>query len=294
MAWIICGLLFAVAVYLAVKNFRMRQSLNAITEMLSSEIADESDITLAIKANDKYIKKLAKKLNTQLAELRRIKESFQEGDRELKDAVINITHDLKTPLTAIYGYLDLLDKEEKSETLERYISQISNRINAINLLTEELFRYTVISSVEDVLPEPINLCRVLEETLVSFYGMFEQNGITPIVSIPEAPITRVLDGNALSRIFGNIISNAIKYSDGDFSVTMKENGEIIFSNKAKALYGIDPLRLFERFFTVDPSKRSTGLGLSIAKSLIEKMHGGITAEYSEERLYITVWFDKNI
>lgn len=187
-----------------------------------------------------------------------------------------------------------MDKEEKSETLERYISQISNRINAINLLTEELFRYTVISSVEDVLPEPINLCRVLEETLVSFYGMFEQNGITPIVSIPEAPITRVLDENALSRIFGNIISNAIKYSDGDFSVTMKENGEIIFSNKAKALYGIDPLRLFERFFTVDPSKRSTGLGLSIAKSLIEKMHGGITAEYSEERLYITVWFDKNI
>lgn len=294
MAWIICGLLFAVAVYLAVKNFRMRKSLNAITEMLSSEIADEADITRAIKANDKYIKKLAKKLNTQLAELRRIKESFQEGDRELKDAVINITHDLKTPLTAIYGYLDLLDKEEKSETLERYISQISNRINAINLLTEELFRYTVISSVEDVLPEPINLCRVLEETLVSFYGMFEQNGITPIVSIPEAPITRVLDENALSRIFGNIISNAIKYSDGDFSVTMKENGEIIFSNKAKALYGIDPLRLFERFFTVDPSKRSTGLGLSIAKSLIEKMHGGITAEYSEERLYITVWFDKNI
>ncbi len=294
MAWIICGLLFAVAVYLAVKNFRMRKSLNAITEMLSSEIADEADITRAIKANDKYIKKLAKKLNTQLAELRRIKESFQEGDRELKDAVINITHDLKTPLTAIYGYLDLLDKEEKSETLERYISQISNRINAINLLTEELFRYTVISSVEDVLPEPINLCRVLEETLVSFYGMFEQNGITPIVSIPEAPITRVLDENALSRIFGNIITNAIKYSDGDFSVTMKENGEIIFSNKAKALYGIDPLRLFERFFTVDPSKRSTGLGLSIAKSLIEKMHGGITAEYSEERLYITVWFDKNI
>ena len=294
MAWIICGLLFAVALYLAVKNFRMRKSLNAITEMLSSEIADEADITRAIKANDKYIKKLAKKLNTQLAELRRIKESFQEGDRELKDAVINITHDLKTPLTAIYGYLDLLDKEEKSETLERYISQISNRINAINLLTEELFRYTVISSLEDVLPEPINLCRVLEETLVSFYGMFEQNGITPIVSIPEAPITRVLDENALSRIFGNIISNAIKYSDGDFSVTMKENGEIIFSNKAKALYGIDPLRLFERFFTVDPSKRSTGLGLSIAKSLIEKMHGGITAEYSEERLYITVWFDKNI
>lgn len=290
MPWIFCGFLFAVTVYLAVKLFVMRKNLNAITKMLSESLTCETDLTHVISANDKYIKKLAKELNTQLAELRRIKEGFSEGDRELKDSVINITHDLKTPLTAIYGYLDLLDKEEKSETLERYIAQISNRINAINLLTEELFRYTVISSVENIFPKPINLCRVLEETLVSFYGMFEQNGITPDISIPETPVTKVLDENALSRILGNIISNAIKYSDGDFSVKMDGNGKIVFSNKAKALAGTPTESLFDRFFTVAVAKRSTGLGLSIAKSLVEKMHGSITAEYADERLYISVYF----
>ena len=168
---------------------------------------------------------------------------------------------------------------------------ISNRVNAINLLTEELFRYTIIASSEIALSEHVNICRVLEETLVSFYVIFEQNSISPEITIPERAVTKSLDENALSRIFGNIISNAIKYGDGDLKVEMSENGEIVFSNKANSLKGSDISRIFDRFYTLDYSKRSTGLGLSIAKSLTEKMNGKIKADYIGESLVITLSFN---
>jgi signal transduction histidine kinase len=155
---------------------------------------------------------------------------------------------------------------------------------------EELFRYSVVASTPEVSPEPVNLCRVLEESLLSFYGSFTGQGIEPEVTIPEEEIRRNLDPTALTRIFGNIIGNAIKYSDGDFAVTLTPDGTVTFANTAAALSSVDVGKLFDRFFTVDSARKSTGLGLSIAKLLTERMHGTIGAEYAEGRLVITVRF----
>jgi hypothetical protein len=90
------------------------------------------------------------------------------------------------------------------------------------------------------------------------------------------------------KIFSNIISNAVKYSDGDFSVTMKEDGSVTFTNTAKELNAVSVGRLFDRFYTVEASRNSTGLGLSIAKLLTERMGGSIEAAYQSEQLHITV------
>ena len=127
--------------------------------------------------------------------------------------------------------------------------------------------------------------------MLSFIGPFEQKGITPNISLPDIPVPRNLDKSALSRIFGNVVSNAVKYSDGDFSVKMDGDGKTVFSNTAKGLSKADLGKLFDRFYTVDSARKSTGLGLSIAKLLTEKMGGSITAEYKNETLYITVCFE---
>ena len=236
------------------------------------------------------MRKLASEINVQLRLLRKERHRYQQGDRELKEAITNISHDLRTPLTAICGYLDLLDREEKNEAVRRYLSQIENRTEALKDLTEELFRYSVVTSSRKLNPEHMDLVRALEESLLSFYGAMQEKGIQPQITLPEEPVWRTLDTGAVNRIFSNIISNALKYSDGDFSVSMKKNGSITFSNTAHNLDAVAVGRLFDRFYTVETSRSSTGLGLSIAKLLTERMGGSIEADYSDGILYIHTKF----
>ena len=226
----------------------------------------------------------------QLRLLRKERHRYQQGDLELKKAVTNISHDLRTPLTAINGYLDLLEREEKSETVQRYLSQIQNRTEAMKNLTEELFRYSVVTSSQELKVERIDVVRALEESLLSFYAVMQEKGIQPEIELPEETVYRELDAGAVSRIFSNIISNALKYSDGDLSVVMDKNGCVTFGNTAHNLNAVTVGRLFDRFYTVEVSCNSTGLGLSIAKNLTECMGGSISAQYQNERLYVTIDF----
>jgi len=109
---------------------------------------------------------------------------------ELKEAVTNITHDLRTPLTAINGYLELLDREEKSENVQRYLAQIQNRTESLKNLTEELFRYSVVTSSQELRMERVDIVRALEENLLSFYAVMKEKGIRPEIKLPEDPVYR--------------------------------------------------------------------------------------------------------
>ena len=288
--WIICGVFAVVIIILAIKIRMMQKSMDEICSCLSEHLSSDTNQLITVSSSDKHVRHLASEIARQLAELRRQRRQYINGDRELKEAVTNISHDLRTPLTAICGYLELLEAEEMTDNTRRYVEQIANRTEALKSLTEELFRYSVVSSVSALSYEKVNVGRVLEDTLISFYGAFEQKNITPNISLPEGTIIRSLDKSALSRIFGNIISNAVKYSDGDFSVTMTDAGEITFSNTASELSSVDVGKLFDRFYTVDSARKSTGLGLSIAKLLTERMGGCITADYKGNTLSITLSF----
>ena len=288
--WIICGVLAVIIAILVIKIRMMQKSMDEICSCLSEHLSSDTNQLITVSSSDKHVCHLASKIARQLTELRRQRRLYISGDRELKEAVTNISHDLRTPLTAICGYLELLEAEEMTDNTRRYVEQISNRTEALIALTEELFRYSVISSVSDLSYEKVNVGRVLEDTLISFYGAFEQKNITPNISLPDSVIVRILDKSALSRIFGNIISNAVKYSDGDFSVTMSDTGEITFSNTASELSSVDVGKLFDRFYTVDSARKSTGLGLSIAKLLTERVGGCISADYKGNTLSITLSF----
>ena len=288
--WILCGMLAIAVVFLVLKIVIMQRSMDEICACISEHLSSDTNRLVTFSSSDRHVRHLASEIAKQLAELRRQRRRYTNGDRELKEAVTNISHDLRTPLTAICGYLDLLETEKMTENTKRYVEQIANRAEVLKSLTEELFRYSVISSVSDLSYERVNLGRVLEDTLISFYGAFEQSSITPQISLPNSPVLRTLDKSALSRIFGNIVSNAVKYSDGDFSVTVTELGEIAFSNAASRLSSVDVGKLFDRFYTVDSARKSTGLGLSIAKLLTERMNGHISASYQNGRLTITVAF----
>ena len=162
-------------------------------------------------------------------------------------------------------------------------------------LTEELFRYSVIAGTTEKLHfEPVCLNDILEQSLAGFYGTLSERGIVPDIALSGQSIERTLDRHALRRIFDNILSNAVKYSDGDLSVRLSPDGTVWFENHAKDLDAMQTAHLFERFYTVQTARNTarsgTGLGLSIAKLLTEKMGGNIADEYNEGKLSIFILF----
>lgn len=287
--WSFIGILVLLVLVLLIKIRILHKAAVEIAEAFADRLATDTNTLIDISSRDRRMRRLADTVNVQLRRLRADRHRFRQGDAELKNAVTNISHDLRTPLTAICGYLDLLEKEKKSEAVERYVGIIRNRCELLTLLTEELFRYSVILSEENgVSAKPVVLNRVLEESAAAFYTVFRERGIVPSIRMPEEKVVRTLDASALSRVFANLLQNAVKYSDGDLEITLYETGEIVFANMASGLDEIQVGRLFDRFFTVASARKSTGLGLAIARSLVEQMGGSISAEYENERLCICI------
>lgn len=286
----ICFLLAIAVIVLLIKIYLMKKSAREITEKLSEKLSADTNTLIDISSGDRDMCDLAENLNVQLKQLREERLRFKHGDTELKEAVTNISHDLRTPLTAVFGYLDLLEREEKSDTVNQYLGQIRGRTEAMKQLTEELFRYSIVASSKPLKYERLCINSVLEESLAEFYGAIVQQGITPEIEITETRVERTLDKTALKRIFGNIIGNAVKYSCGDLFVTLAGDGTATFSNTAEGLDSVTVGKLFDRFYTVETAGNSTGLGLSIAKLLAEQMGGTITAEYADNRVIITLKF----
>lgn len=290
--WSLIAILLIIIVLLIIKICLMKKSAREISESFLDRLTEDTNTLIDISSRDRHMRKLAQEINIQLNKLKEERHRFQQGDRELKDAVTNISHDLRTPLTAVCGYLDLLEREETSEDAGRYLAVIRSRTEILRQLTEELFRYSVFTSAADKAPgEPVILNRLLEDSISAFYAALKQRGITPRITLPEEKIRRTLSRSACSRLFGNLISNALKYSDGDLEITLKDTGEIIFSNHASRLDRIQVERLFDRFYTVETaSSLSNGLGLSIARTLTEQMGGAISAGYEDGILRICILF----
>ena len=288
----VCILLAVVTVLLLIKIALLRKAADEIRAEFAARLITDTNAGIGISSNDRKMRRLAADIDRQLKLLRKEHIRYAQGDRELKEAITNISHDLRTPLTAICGYLELLEREDTSETVRKYLGIIANRIGALKLLTEELFKYSVVISVNRYdSREPVSLNQALEESVAAYYGVLKEKGITPEILIPEAPVERRLNQTALSRILGNVISNAVKYSDGDLRIILTGQGAITFSNHAAQLDEVTAGRLFDRFYTVENGQNGTGLGLSIARVLTEQMGGSITASTEKGVFSIKIQFD---
>ncbi len=297
MIWLtfLCVILSITVIALCIKIILMQKSAEKISEELTEKLKSDTNTLISIATQDRAMCRLANDINAQLRELRKQRLRFVQGDIELKNAVTNISHDLRTPLTAISGYLDLLDHVEKNETAERYLEIIKKRTEVLKQLTEELFRYSVVTSPEySSTTELVAVNGVLEESILGFYAALQERKITPNIHMTENKVMRKLNRAVLSRIFSNLLNNAMKYSDGDLDITLTDAGEIIFANMASSLNEVEAERLFDRFYTVENARKATGLGLSIARTLMEQMNGTITAQYGNGKLSICIQLPDNL
>lgn len=290
LAYAVMVLLVLIVIILILKIVSMRHGARDIRTQLSQKLSIDTNTLISLSSNDSELNKLADTINKELKVLRGLRRKYQSGDRELKEAITNMSHDLRTPLTAILGYIELIKNEENAEQRQKYIGYIENRALALKTLTQELFSYSLISSQSEPDMQQVNLCVSLEDAVVGLYGAFIERGIEPEISMPEDGVFRCLDPKAVSRILGNILNNALKYSDGDLKIELTSSGKMTFMNTAYGLDKVQVGRLFDRFYTVESAKNSTGLGLSIAKMLTEKLGGKIWAEYSGNVLSICVEF----
>ena len=286
---IIAFLSFLIAA-LIIKIISLKRAVKDIEESLSEKLTTDTNTLIDISSNDKRIRSLAGTLNRELAVLRKEKLSYMNGNNELKNSVTNISHDLRTPLTAICGYIELLEREEKTKEAEKYLDIIKKRAEFMVKLTEELFGYSVIISENGgKTTSYTNVKNVLEESIASFYDVLISRNIVPVINLTKEKVIKNLNSHALSRVFSNLLNNAVKYSDGDLEISLFENGEIVFANTASKLDVVEVEKLFDRFYTVETAKNSTGLGLSIAKTLTEQMRGEISAKYKDGKLYIKIF-----
>lgn len=289
-AAVICALA-AIAVLAVIYLFRVLTGVREVIGELDEKMKSDTNTPLTVSSGSRAVRRLAAQLNCRLRALRREQLRLKNGDAELQNAVTGVSHDLRTPLTAICGYLDLLEREDLSENAARYLAVIRERTETMRGLTEELLRYSVTLETAGTLTAcPVCLNDILEQSLAGFYGAFSARGITPQVGMPREKVTRTADSAALRRVFDNILSNAARYSDGDLNILLTDDGTVCFENSAKELNEVLTKRLFDRFYTVNAASGGTGLGLSVAGLLTRKMGGDIAAEYHAGKLLIRLCF----
>ena len=283
------GLLCIIIIALCVKIYLLKKSAREIASEFADRLKTDTNTLIYISSHDKDMRYLSDSINKQLKILRKEHLQYHQGNTELKNAITNISHDLRTPLTAIAGNLYMIGKTDDLSEIRGYIAVIAERTETMKQLTEELFRYSMIvsnESKEDT--EEVFVNQVLAESISSFYPVLTEKGITPQIHITDTRIVRNVNRSELARVFSNLLNNAVKYSDGDLEITLSDLGEITFANTAKELSTVEVEQLFDRFYTVEAAHHSTGLGLSIARTLVKRMGGTITADYDNGRLTIRI------
>ena len=289
--YFIVFIFLALVIILSVRMMALSRSVNLLTEELDMIISEESNVLLTTSSGERSVKKLVERINVELKKLLKIKSQYSKGILDLKCSAENVAHDIRTPLTAIKGYVDLLEKEEISSDGRKHLEIIKDRVEYMKALTDELFLSLSMKNRGIKTLEEIDAKSILEEALVSYYSEFQMKNIEPEIVLPENRVRIKGDEKALYRVYLSIITNALKYGE-DFKVEMNEKGDTVFSNYSPSLDSVDVNRLLDRYYTISDAKASSGIGLSISKEIIEEMGGELRVKLEENRLYISLSFQR--
>ena len=280
-----------VLILLFIKLYVLKKAIKEITNSLDNILSIDTNNIITISSNDKDVKYLTSCLNKELKKLRKQRIEYETGNQELKNIITNVSHDMRTPLTAIIGYVDLIKDEKEIDIKKDYIKIIERKANELKELTDNLFDFSkAVDIKENMNREKCNLNEILEESLIEFYSIFKSKNIEPSINICKEKVYRNVDKILIKRIFENILSNICKYSEGDFKVNLYRDGKIIFTNKTNNLDIVSIEKIFDRYYTVENGRKGTGVGLSIAKELTKLNKGKIFAKYKNNYLSIIVKF----
>jgi sensor histidine kinase len=247
-------------------------------------------------------KELIDSINILIVEHHRQKKEYEETRQNFKSMVTTISHDFRTPLTSISGYVQILldDDDVSYENRQKYLKIIESRAISLSSLIEDFYTVSSIDSLDYPYNlTTISLSEILRAQIAAYYVELEKRYSTIEVDIVESPCYMISDRTSLQRIFSNLIKNALSYGIDTIRISLKEDENSYKIEFANSLYeNADKNianKIFERNYSVNwaSSSKSTGLGLSIAKSMTEKMGGSIGAEVIDDMLVFSIEFEKS-
>ena len=237
-------------------------------------------------------------INAVLDESREIRERARRSETQLKETITNLSHDIRTPLTSLDGYFQLLQQSDSEEERKKYVEIIQSRISSLKEMLEELFTYARLQDSDYTLETGrIDFGKCVCDTVFAFYDEFQRRGIDPKVDFCGGHLFVRANEEAVRRALQNLIRNALVHGHTGLSLELvHENGKAVFrcSNDVEHPEKIDIGRVFGRFYKADSARphTSTGLGLSIAQGLVERMGGEIYAKLEGERFIVEMVFDE--
>lgn len=284
-------LVFIFGIVLLLKLIVMKNAIKQIAKDFNFIIKSDTNLLITVSTNDSDIKRLSASLNDNLKILRKLEIEYKQGNQDIKKSITNISHDLRTPLTAIRGYLDLMETNNISVKQKEYLKYIDEKTKDLINLTEQLFAFSKsLETYDELNKKEVILNHSLEDVICSYYNLFKGKKLEPIINITDKKIVRLLDEEMLKRILENVIFNAIKYSENMVMITLNDAGIIEISNQTKKFDAVSAKKIFDRYYTIENAKKSNGVGLSIVKQLVELNGGKVMSKYRNGLLTITIIF----
>ena len=276
---IVCIILSVVLVAVSLRLIFLKHDLRNISRDLFEITCADTNAKLTTESFDTDIADIAVKINAVLENSRRVIIEKNRAEAEFKQAVTNVSHDLRTPLTSVLGYLQMIESSKLDETTKsRYMEIIHERLEALSALVNSFFEFSLVYEGDiEIDAQSVDIHNALRDVLATDYLELESRGFNVEVIIPDTPIICMCDESVLRRVLQNLIKNAYTHGKEYLRVTLSRN-MIEIANHADDIATIDTDRIFERFYTTDDSReKNTGLGLAIAKELTERMGGRIYA-----------------
>lgn len=290
-------ILIIISVYLCLRLLYVEKQVNSLTNQLTDINKNRTDKGVTIGLLNKNIEVLAEKINENIEGKRQCEANKIKLENDLRQTIANMSHDLRTPLTSIIGYIQFLKLDNAYERERKeYLNIAEQRAKALESLLNDFYELSLIESLDyEMNPEKLNITKILQELVLGRYADFANRGIKPDIDIPDENIYIVADKKSIERVIENLLSNSIKYAESKVHIlltTERDTAILKISNNAKNLTEQDVEKIFDRFYMADKTRSGsgTGLGLSIVKGLVDKMNGRISAHLKDDILNICCRF----
>ncbi|MFR3140790.1 MAG: sensor histidine kinase [Lacrimispora saccharolytica] len=281
------GILVCVILY---QQFAFRTGtqakLRAISDKLKEIIEKDSDEQITVFTENKDLMELAAQINALLEKYLKTKADYRRSEITSKKMLSNISHDIKTPMTVILGYLEIMQLSETPS--DEMLKKVERKAQSVMELINQFFTLSKIESGDmDIELSRVDICEMCRESVLDFYELLSNKKFYVKVDMPETPIYIQGNKEALQRILFNLISNVIRYgADGKYlGISLRDDDRNVYVDVTDKGKGIDRAfadSIFDRLFTMEDSRnrniQGNGLGLTIAKNLAQRLGGTITLE----------------
>jgi signal transduction histidine kinase len=276
-----------------IRMILLKKEIKSVTKQLHDVNRNVTEKKIDIRYIDRDFEKLAAEVNHQMDLTKKARAEKRLTETEMKRAVSYISHDIRTPMTSILGYIQLLESDDvPAEMKKEYLGIVKQSAKRLKVLLEDFFELSIIEQEDFPLKmEKVKINQLVLEVLAGFYESFKEKNLQPSIHLPDENLILTADPSAVKRVVENLVGNAHRYSSGEVSIHLQQKDaaiQLTVTNSVNDFNEQDLQLMFDRFYKADQTRAGTGtgLGLPIVKSLMDKMGGSLSAELYGDQLTI--------